>query len=751
MLRDITLALRAFRRKPGVPLVIVLSLGAAMGLSTSLFSVVNATWFRPWSIDGVDQVRVVGLDVTVAEWTSWPRVTQSFAGLAATSGVSIAKLGREIVRPGFVSANYFDVLRVRMATGRGLREDDDADAAVISHLWWRRRFGGDPTVIGRTVLLDRIERDRPQVRLTVVGVAEPAFTGTNVINEHIWFGLRAASQFDLRAGRRLALFGRLAANATEDLARAELSVIARRYTERSQQQNVVLRTTDRFSISPPPIETQLRWASFVLGVAFIALIACANVANLLLARGHARRSEIALCMAIGGSRWALVRQLLIESLLLAMAAAAIGLAIASWLPSAVFRPLERLVDFHFVFPVDWRVFLWSAVMAVITCGAFGLVPALRSTDLTLNEGHDNAKRALMPSLLAWQAIVAVMAMVIAGLMLRSDPVAEARRTNTAVSGLTVVRLDTVQATDRAQRGAVVEAMFARLRALPATEAVAGMQEGELQPGGTQTLHVTADYFAALRIPLSSGRTFATGDASDEVVVNSAFADIHWRGRDAAGQLVPRPIRGRDPLAGRRVVGVVDDTLAANPTAYIPADAADLQLLFVRAPIEQVVAVGAAVTTALPSVATMEYIDGPDWATGIAGPGLLVAQMTSGFGLSALVLGVVGFFSLLEYAVQQRTREIGIRRALGARSGDIIRSLVIPVSRPMMRGLLLGAVGATITALFMQRAQLPSGIYPFDAITYAAVVILLTVAAALAAFVPVRRALRLEPMRALRVE
>jgi putative ABC transport system permease protein len=738
-----------------VSLVIVLSLGAALGLSTSLFSVVNATWFRPWSVDDVHEVRVVDLGVTAAEWTSWPRVTQAFAGLAATGGGSIARLGRVIVHPRFVSANYFDVLRVRMATGRGLREDDDPNAAVISYLWWQRRFGGDPNVLGRTLLLDRIERGQPQVRLTVVGVTEPAFTGTNVISEHIWFGLRAATQFDLRADRRLALFGRFADNATEDLARAELSVIARRYTERPPQQNVVLRTTDRFSMSPPPIETQLRWASFVLGVVFIALIACANVANLLLARGHARRSEIALCMAIGGSRWALVRQLLIESLLLSIAAAVVGLAIASWLPGALFRPLERLVDFHFAFPVDWRVFLWSAVMALITCGAFGLVPALRSTDLTLNEalkeGHDNAKRALMPSLLAWQTIVAVMAMVIAGLMLRSDPVAEARRTNAAVSGLTVVRLDTVQATDRAQRSAVVDAMFARLRALPATEAVAGMQEGELQPGGTQTLHVTADYFAALRIPLSSGRTFATGDASDEVVVNSAFADIHWRGRDAAGQLVPRPIRGRDPLAGRRVVGVVDDTLAANPTAYIPADAADLQLLFVRAPIEQVVAVGAAVTTALPSVATMEYIDGPDWATGIAGPGLLVAQMTSGFGLSALVLGVVGFFSLLEYAVQQRTREIGIRRALGARSGDIIRSLVIPVSRPMMRGLLLGAVGATITALFMQRAQLPSGIYPFDAITYAAVVILLTVAAALAAFVPVRRALRLEPMRALRVE
>jgi putative ABC transport system permease protein len=773
--RDVLHALRDFGRRPGLPLVIVVSLGFAMGISTSLFSVVNSMWFAPWAVHGSDRVRVVSPGISSAEWRYWREHARSFSGLAAHRE-GLMRLDGRLMHGGFVSANYFQVLGVPMLVGQAFSRQDEVEGAagntvVISHHLWQTRFGGDAKIVGRPITLGQVNPRLRSVTLTVVGVAADGFEGPAQFRVHVWLPLSAARHFPPDGGiqddalapqLRVRAFGRLAPGMSGEQAEAELSVLRRQFEPEPPLSlaSIAVRSTDRYSQSPPSPQTYLVWQSLLIGIVFITLIACANVANLLLARGHSRRGEIALRVALGASRGRIIRQLLTETFVLSIVAAALGVLIASWLPEAVLGGLMQSIGLtemvRLAFPLDYRVLFWALALSTISCVAFGMAPALRSTEVglgeVLKEAQGISKRALLPSLLSYQTIVSVMALAIAGLMLRSEPVIEARRVSRAVAGLTAVRPDMQQGLNATQRQTLLATIAAQLHTISGKQNVAGIS-APVQPGINQSLKVTPEYFAVMRAPWHAGRPFAASDPIDRVlVVNEAFARRFWPGKDPIGRVVAPDTGVWDgSLIGRHVVGVVRDGQLSNSTAYLPALPEDQREFLVRGSRDRIAREMAPLLVTLRSSVTVEMLSGSSLVAATAGPTSFTAWITMAFGAVALFLGSIGFLSLLEYAVQQRTREIGIRRALGAEPRHVVRSLVEPAARPLIRGLFVGSVGSALAGVFMRRADLPAGVNPLDPMTYAGVVGVLAVAVALASYAPARRAIRIEPSKALRFE
>ena len=772
-LRDVFYAFRDFIRRPGIPIVIVLSLGSAMGVSTSMFSFLNTVWLAPWPVYGADELRAVGRTVSVDEWRYWSELTASFSGLAAGREAA-AKVQGQTINFGFVSANYFQVLKAPLLLGAGFPDDRDAgtgawNTAVISHRMWQTRFGAAADIVGRVFTLGKLNPIHKGVSITIVGVMGPGFEGTDTtLRTQLWLPLAAMRYFEpygptpTPLASQVQVFGRLRAGTLGTQAQAELATLSGRFRSehRLPVAQILLHGTDRYSRSPLPLQTRLAWQSLIIGIVFVTLIACANVANLLLARGHARRCEIATRFALGASRGRLVRQLLTESFVLTLAAAWVGVIIALWLPEAVMRavlPSDLAETMRLTFTLDRRVFLWALCMSLTACIAFGLAPALRSTDAgvsnAIKEVQGSSRRALKLSLLGYQTIVSVMALAIAGLMLRSAPVEQVRRIRDSMAGLTIVRPNVPDGTDATQRQLLFSRVGEQLSAIAENQTVAGLA-GQIQPGVSQSLHVTPEFFTVLQIPHVSGRTFVRSDSANGVViVNAAFAHRFWPGQDAIGKLVPVD-DGRvwdNRLVGREVVGVVADTQKVTPTAYLPLQSDEVRVFLLRASLDRVMRETVAVASQSPSSGTLEVLSGVVWIAPVLGPSLAIAWVTMGFGGLALFLGTIGFFSLLQYAVQQKTREIGIRRALGAEPWHVVRSLLAPAARPLTRGLLFGCAGAAAIGFYMRQVDMPSGVNPIDPLTYATVAWVLTIAALAASYSPARHAIAIEPSKALRFE
>ena len=322
-----------------------------------------------------------------------------------------------------------------------------------------------------------------------------------------------------------------------------------------------------------------------------------------------------------------------------------------------------------------------------------------------------------------------------------------------MTALSVVRVQVPEGTDATQKQLLFTRVGEQLRAIAGNQDVAGLA-GQIQPGVSQSLHVTPQFFAVLQIPYVSVRTFARSDpANGVVIVNAAFAHWFWPDQNAVGRLVPAD-DGRvwdSHLVGREVVGVVADAQRLTPTAYLPLQPGDVQVFLLRASRDRVIRETAAVATQLRSSGTLEVVSGDVWIAPVLGPSLAVAWVTMGFGAMALFLGTIGFFSLLQYVVQQKTREIGIRRALGAEPWHVVRSLVAPAARPLIRGLLFGSAGAVAIGFYMRKLEMPGGVNPIDPLTYAAVAGVLAIAALAASFHPARHAIAIEPSKALRFE
>jgi predicted permease len=662
-----------------------------------------------------------------------------------------------------------------MLVGGGLAPEDSADGAgntvVIGHRLWETHLGGDGNIIGQRIALDPIDRSLKGVSLTIVGVAAQGFDGPDVLRTQLWLPLAASQHFQgsrtegagTAPALRVTAFGHLAPGVSDTQAEAELSALISRLRpeDREPPVSISVRNTARYSGASVPLQTRLMWGTLLVGTVFITLIACANVANLMLARGHARRVEIAVRLALGASRGRINRQLLTESALLCLVAAVLGLAIASWLPEAIYQALVQNTSgdlansFQLSFPMDGRVFACGLVLGTTACVAFSLAQALRCSDFesgkVLKDAQGISTGALMPSLLGYQTIVSVMALAIAGLMLRSGSVSEATTIRRSVAGLTAVVLEGTQGLDAARRQMLIAETSERLAAVSGGQHVAGII-GQMQAGVSQTLRVTPNYFEVVQIPWMSGRTFGPSDPRDHVmVINETFARRFWPDEDAIGQILASDDVWDRGLVGRQVVGVVGNTQLLSPTAYLPAEPGNVQVLLVRAPQQRISRDVAPVIASMhPSVRT-EVLSGPEWIAPAIGPAHFFAGVTMAFGGFALVLGAVGFFSFLQFSIEQRTREIAVRRALGAQSWHVARALVEPAARPLLRGLLLGGTGAACVGAFLRSAELPAGVNPLDLVTYAGVAGVMSVAFLLASYGPARRAVTTEPNKLLRSE
>jgi predicted permease len=817
--QDLRYAARLLIKNPGFSLAALLALGLGIGANTAIFSVVDAVVLRPLPYARPERLVMVwatqgakGKDTVVpADFLDWQRESRAFERLAGFSRLSLNLMGRdrpERVRAFSVTANFFSTLGVAPLLGRAFLEPaahaaarvSAADSggegleAILSYPLWRRSFGGDPAVVGRSVRLD----DRPH---TIVGVM-PAGFGFHDEAE-IWArAARGVPQLAIDAGADVATrrglsfmraFGRLRPGVPLGQARAELAAIALR------QEKDFPKTNSRRGVllvgMRDEIAGDVRSALWVLlgAVAFVQVIACTNIANLLLARATVRRREVALRMTQGATRGRLARQLLTESLLLAALAGACGLLLALWGTRLLLRlapgDIPRLDEVH----ADGRVLLFTAGLSLLTGVVLGLLPVLRTGRFeivpALKEGSRSSEsrggRRVRGLLVVAEVAAAVVLLAGAGVMLRSFS-----RLNLAEPGFDPAHLVTFEVSlpaahygQESQQRAFFSALLEKLQALPGVSAAGAVLDS---PAGGDDINiafaiagrpkaaapaeyrdgfqvVSADYFRTLRIPVLAGRTFTTSDregAPRVAVLSEAMARRYWRHSDPVGSRITFDDPGAADARWYTVVGVVGNVrhqgLGAAPRAeaYLPyaqwpwpfmalvVRAAGEPLALVPAFRRQVASIDPA--QPITAVRAMDDL----LASSIARP-RFTSLLLSLFALVALILASIGIYGVMAYTVAQRTQEIGVRMALGAARGAVLRQVV---GRGMAQAL-LGAACGLGGALALTRAlrSLVFEVSVTDRVAFIAAPAILLLCAFLANLLPARRAAEVDPAIAIKQE
>ena len=805
LLQDLRYGIRTLAKNPGFTIVAVLTLALGIGANTAIFSVVDAVLLRPLPYPQSERLFVVyqtlpqdpaqNTGVSYPNYLDWTQQNQAFDSIAAARGNSQALSGQgepTYIESGPVTSNYFDVLRVKPMLGRTLQSSDDAlDASpvvVMSETLWRARFGADPAIVGKTITLE-------QHAVTVAGIV-PAYFHPSVPDSaaQLWVPLRQDGVFSdmhgRRAGHYLAVLGRLKPGVTAAQARSEMAALQDRLAEQYPNENkgwgirVVSLQAD--------MAGNVRAALLVLlgAVGFVFLIACANVASLQLARAASRRKEIAIRVALGAGRHRLLRQFLTESVLLSFIGGAVGLVLAyealqgliAWLPA----DLPRVSEIH----VDARVLAFGLALSVLSGVIFGLAPAWHSSESRLAEALEGARgageertshRARNAFVIAETAL-AIVLLIGAGLLIRSF--ARLQQVNVGFNPAQLltaqVGLPRAKYAKPEQWISFYQQTLERMNALPgAQEAAVAVPlplsdsyinlafEIEGRPPRAKSESPTADfvaispnYFHVLQVPLLRGREFRGADSESGpkvCVISSSVAQQLFPNDSALGQ---RILIGYPTNSSREIVGIVGDVkdsdLSARQTAQIyvpfvqnPLWAADIAVRARGNPSslgsvlrEQIRAIDSALPVA--EVKPMEEAIG----SSIAQPRFRTALLSL-FGAAALLLAAIGIYGVLAYTVTQQTREIGIRMALGANPGRVLRLV-------LARGLRLAGAGTVIgvlAALLLTRllGSLLFDVSATDPLTFAAVAGLLLAVALLACYVPARRAMRVDPMVALRYE
>jgi len=796
MLSDVRFALRALRKKPGFTLVAVLTLALGVGANTAIFSVVNGVLLRPLPYPKPDRLVAIWQNdlahgilkntVSVPNFLDWKAESDVFDAMATwrnnavTLGAGTAPVR---VRTGAVSADFFEVMGVAPVVGRTFLPDEyrfgAPPAIVLGYAAWRAHFAADRSVVGRQVRVD----GRP---VTVVGVMPEGFAFPR--RAEAWEPLA----FDPAGlpGRGLVFLqvvGRLKPGVALERARAQMTAIADRlrqeYPNDNAGQGVTVLPLREDAVG------DVRAALIVLSgaVGFVLLIACGNIANLLLARGVSRQREIAVRAALGAGRARLVRQLLVESLLIAAAGGAAGLLLGLWsfdaLVALLPANLPRVSEIRF----DGRVLAFTFTLALVSGLLFGLVPAVRASRGDLagafrERTAGGGGRRLRNGLVVAEMALAMTLLVGAGLLLTSfarlqsvEPGFEPRGVLVASYVLPDGRYGTA-----AREGAFVEGVLARLAANPAIDSAGAtttlplqgssldltfVVEGQPEPApddypDADFDSVTPGYFETLHVPLRAGRTFRatdTAEAPPVVIINEALAQRYFPHENPVGRRLRVEWTNDPPF--REIVGVVGDIhhaelgVAPRPAMYTPATQLSWSFGSFAVRARPGADAAAAVRQAIAAV-------DPELAPGNVAPldaivSSSIAQprfrslLVGGFAATALLLAIVGLAGVLSYSVSQRTTEIGVRLALGARSGQIVRLVVGEGLALAAAGTVVGAAGAL--ALGGTLTSLLFGVSAFDGRIYLSLAVLLTAVAALACYVPARRAARVDPMAALRAE
>jgi predicted permease len=806
LVQDLTFAARTLGKSPGFTAVALATLALGIGANTAIFSVVNAVLLRPPPFPEPERVVAVfqtqpseGIftnGVSYLNYTDWVSRTHSFEELGALRMHSYTLTGHgepSIEDAGSVTSNLFSLLHVKPMLGRALTKEDDAPGSplvvVLGESLWRSRFGGDAAIVGKTILLDA----RP---CEVVGVLPAAFkTPPENTPAALWVPLAQDPVFgDLqkrRAGHYLRLVGRLAPGVSIDRAQAELETVAgslaRQYPVENQGWGVRIVTLAEASVAG--VKTALLVLLAAVGLVF--LISCANVANLLLARSGARSREVAIRTALGAGRGRLLRQFLTESLLLGLAGGALGLALAAaslgalrgWLPADLPRAAEVRLDA----PVLLFSFLASVSSAVI----FGLAPALEASGANLTDalregslsaGESGGKRRLRSLLVIGETAFSFVLLVGASLLARSflrlqevslgfDP------SHVVTAGFSLPRS---QYPKPEQWLTFYRELVDRLKPKPGVEGASASLPLPLYGGGLHFAFqvegrpqdkaesdysanytaLTEDYFRVLRVSLLQGRLLAESDAADApkvCVVSSAFAKRFFPGESAVGR---RLIFGFTHSVPREIVGVVADVkrnglgLPSQPEMYVPfaQDPWWAAYVAIRAR-GDTASIGAVIRREVRALNPDLPIADIQPMTQIVYDSVALPRFRTTllglFGLTALLLAVIGIYGVISYSVALRTREVGIRIALGAGWGDVMRLILGQGLALTGIGLAAGLGGAILLTRFLK--SLLFDVSPIDPLTYAGVALLLQGAALLACFLPARRAVRIDPSQALRCE
>jgi putative ABC transport system permease protein len=807
-LHDLRYAARTLRKSPGYAAVALATLALGIGANTAIFSVLDAVLLRPLPYQDGDRLVMVGDRTSIGGDSSPNNVgfatyvelrdrNRTFEAMAAvrswqptltTAGVA------ELVPAMRVSANYFSMLGVRPALGRDFRPEDDRPDAwrvlILSDGLWRGSFGADPSVIGRVVRMDGQS-------YRVIGVLPPDYEPLVSARYYKPARLWAPIGYDLslrqacHSCQHLKALGRLAPGVTLAQARADLDGVRRRFALEHPEEYAE-GSMDAVPLSRE-VTSGLRTPLIVLvgAVGFVLLIACANVANLTLARSLGRGHELAIRSALGASRGRLLRQLFAESLVLCAAGGALGFLLAGSLQSALLRLAPLSLPRADQIAIDGRVLGFAALASLLAAVLSGGLPALRASAASMAAsiasgsrgstaaGVSRARRLLTVGELA----LAVVLVAGAFLMVRSIA-----RLLDAPFGFSTERVLTLglstpaQATTDAAIVAYQDRLLERVRALPGVEATALVSqvplggngdyygfhiEGRMRPNpaedpSVERYSVTPDYLQAMGIPLLRGRPFTAEDRADSpavMIVSESTAKSLFPGRDPIGERVRIGAHHEGPW--RTVIGVagdvrhVDVALAPTPQMYLPqAQMTDGMLnLVVRTrttePENLTSSIRDEVRALDPGVPLFDIASMSERVARSAAPRRFVMRLLGAFALAALALAALGLYGVVAHSVGQRTREIGIRMALGATPRDIARLVLVGGSRLIATGLaagLLGAFGATrfLSAILYE-------VHPGDPASLAAAATLLAAAAFAAHWLPARRAARVDPMTALRSE
>ena len=800
LIQDLKYAFRTIRWNPGFLAVVVLSVAIGVAANTTIFSIANAVLFGALPVREPDRLVNLANDQQGSSF-SYPnyldlRRCEAFEDAAAhfpLTPVSFNSGGApERIWGSMVSGNYFSVLGVPMSHGRGIQpeEDQHRDAVIVlSDALWKRRFAADPAVVGRTIIMN----NRPW---RVVGVAAPGFHGSDrMLIAEFWAPLSMQDillpemtreePLTARNSQWLFLEARLKPGVSRTQAAAAVNVVNAQldetYRKTERKSKIILEPAGKL---PGDISSGAGgiMAGLMIVVALVLVIACANVANLLLARAAGRQREIALRLAVGAGRRRLIRQLLTETLLLSTLGAAAGFLLSFWTTASISRvelPIPIPIDIHFA--PDLRVFLFTAGLSILTGILFGLVPAIRATRPDLVDAMKTGdiqiagfrRFGMRNALVVTQVTFSLVLLISAGLFLRSLGKASSIELGMRTGPVLSVAFDPNQHSSSPERIAqLLDQVRQRVAALPGVHSVSYVnfvplsvigehnrfQAGDSEKVPSVVFHIGSGYFETMGIPVLAGRDFGHEGKAPVAIVNRAMAEKLFPGQSPLGLQI------RNERATYEVVGVVANSklssLGEGDRACVYT-ALDQNLNHIMSlsgvalvanaanPAGTIEAVRREILTIDPNLALFNSLTMRDQVEKAMLLPRLMATLFTVFGIAGLLLAVVGLYGVMSFSVGRRTKEIGIRMALGAERSRIVKMITI-------QGLVLTSVGVGAgVGLSLAASRFAEsflfGVSPRDVVTFIGVPLALGAVGFVASFLPARRAAKLDPMTALRYE
>jgi len=817
--QDVRYGVRMLMKNPGVTAIVILALALGIGANTAIFSVVNAVLLRPLPYEESDRLLFLNeksavldeMSISYPNFLDWRTQNHVFEKIGVYNRASYNLTGvgeAERIVTGQVSAELFQVLRVNAGWGRLFTNEEDQPGGppvvVLSYGLWQRRFGGQTSIINQPITLNGKS-------YTIIGVMPQDYLYPSRVEMWVPVGQLSGQATWQSRGNHPGLYGvaRLKPGVTREQAEADMDIIAANLEKQYPDTNAGTRVRIRplLEIFVSDVRRAL-WVIFA-AVGFVLLIACANIANLLLARATARRKEMAIRSAMGAGRWRIVRQMLTESILLSLIGGSLGLLLARGGIDLILYISPNAIPRAREIGLDWMVLGFTIGVSFLTGILFGLIPAIQAGEVDVHETLKETGRGtsgrhwLRSSLVIVEVATTLVLLIGAGLMIRSFYLLQKVNPGFSHENLTsfTVSLPQKKYASEEQRASFYTRLFDELRPLPGVESVAAASGLPLGNNGWQTSFtidgqpppppnqiplmeaclVTPDYFKAMNIPVLRGRVFTDRDNrshlagkdlsklnEDErtmaglnlIVIDEEFAWRYWPNEEAVGKRIRQG--GTDPKARLlEVIGVVGrvkmDSLNQNsdrvqgyfPYAQIGASGMTVLLKASSDPAQLIGSVRQVVRQIDPDQPIYSVRTMSEIrAESVAGERLNLTLLSLFAGI-ALVLAIVGIYGVMSYSVTQRTHEIGIRMAIGAQQRDVFKMILGHGMKLALIGIGIGLIGAYALTRLMQTMLF--GVNPTDATTFASIAVLLTVVALLACYLPGRRATKVDPTVSLRYE